>query len=116
MSTAKDGRLQTESFVLILLRESAQSLFRVVDVFLGQPSALDHVCHEQIGPAAEYTEDFIDKSPLYRRAGNRGLEDMGVADLLGPAQGFLCLKSINRCLHGRVGRPIRFGKRLLNLA
>src|SRR5579864_7845474 len=46
-------------------------------------------------------------------AGDQGLENMGVADLLGAAHGLLEFEAIDHGLHGGIRGPLRFRERFL---
>src|SRR6266581_2555070 len=50
---------------------------------------------------------------LCRTAGDQGLENMRVADLLGAAHRLLKFEAIHHGLHGGVGGPFLFRKRFL---
>src|SRR6266404_7020479 len=71
--------------------------------------------HYGLRAPTEQREQVVDQSALRGSAGDGGLENVEVTDLLDAAHGLLCFQSVNGCLNRRIGWPAFFGKRLLNL-
>jgi hypothetical protein len=68
------------------------------------------------GLAAEKGNKVVDYPVQRGTAGHHGFENMRVADFARAPDGFFEFEAINDGLDGRVGRPFRRGKRLLELA
>src|SRR5581483_922586 len=103
------------SFGLLLrLRHVFDQLLRLADLLDRELPGLDHVGHDEARAAAEELQDLIEQAAADVRARDRGVVDLGVADLAHAAHDALLLHALHRDLHGRVGRALGLREGLLN--
>src|SRR4029453_9886975 len=76
----------------VLFPQFLQRLLSLFDVRQSQIRRLDDMSHEWLAPAAEEAQQVVDQSPLSCASRNGRLEDMGIADLLHPANCLLRLE------------------------
>src|SRR5262249_47847210 len=100
---------------LSFLLGSLQSLFSVSYVIQRQPTELNQMCHDQIGPAAKERQQLVNETALGVLARDYGLKNVCIANSLNAAKNFLPLQAVYDCLNRRVGR-LWIGKRFLNLS
>src|SRR5580704_7730208 len=105
-----------EAPVLLLVTQSAQRLFGLLDVVQGQFSRLDQARHDGLCAVVEYRQKLIDEPALGRIPRDRGFEDMRIADLLRTPHRLLRFQAVDRGLHGRIRRTNPFRKGLLDFA
>src|SRR5436309_4504350 len=87
-------------------RELSKSLLGFLDVFQGEIARFDQTRHDRFRTAAEQTQQFVDQPVLRGVTRNRRLENVRVADPLCAPEGALAFHTVDRCLYGRVRRPV----------
>src|SRR5438093_11303683 len=97
-------------------RELSKSLLGFLDVFQGEIARFDQTRHDRFRTAAEQTQQFVDEPVLRGVTRNRRLENVRVADPLCAPEGALAFHTVDRCLYGRVRRPVLLRECFVNLS
>src|SRR5262249_15794875 len=79
-------------------------------------AGLNQVRHDRLNTASKKAKKFVNQSTLGRMTRNDGFKDVGITDLLDPAQNFLVLHAIYRGLHSRISRPFVLWESFLNFS
>jgi hypothetical protein len=74
------------------------------------------VSHDRLKAVAQQRQQIVDEPALGLSARNRGLENVGVANLFDASKGFLALQTIDGGLYGGVSWAIPFWEGFLNFA
>src|SRR5262245_32006519 len=120
MSIATDGwRAATSrplSWLLVLFRQRTDRGLCFLHVVQRQFPGLDKMCHHGLGPTAKQVQQVVDQSALRGITGDRGLENIGVADPLYATESLLAFQAVDRGLNRREGGSAALGERLMDLA
>src|SRR5208283_731919 len=104
------------SLRFVLSLKLSQNLLGFLYVVECELAGFDQMRHDRLSASPEQRQQVIDQFSLGGVAGERGLEDVKVTDLLDATNGLFPFQAINRGLDGGVSWSAFFGESFLDLA